>query len=176
MVELSDAQLARQAFDQVCDDLPSGFIDRDVIFHHWFAEFETGSAHPGHGLIPLLPRLEAWPSPTSLFICDQLWSRERRTATLPHLFFRTVMSHAQRLGRLQREARTSATFPFAQYLATPASHPTHRAFDGVVLRVADPWWIDHTPPIGWGCVCGRRVLNARMIAREDLKVWLGPPL
>ncbi len=53
---------------------------------------------------------------------------------------------------LQRQKKA---FPFSMYVTMGDGRvrPSHRALDGVVLPVDDPFWNDHTPPWAWGCRC-----------------------
>jgi len=55
--------------------------------------------------------------------------------------------------------------------------PEHLAWDGLVLRLDDPWWDTHTPMNGWGCKCRKMMVNRRDVERMGLKVSeKAPPL
>ena len=66
-------------------------------------------------------------------------------------------------------AEIEATADDAPYLMYDAiddgrTRPEHAAWDGVVLRWDDPWWLTHYPPNGWNCRCGVIQLDADELA------------
>lgn len=62
-------------------------------------------------------------------------------------------AHAE--GQWQRIQDAKAALPFLMYDHTPSQHerPEHKAWDGMVLRVDDPWVAIHYPVKAWGCHC-----------------------
>jgi len=43
--------------------------------------------------------------------------------------------------------------------------PMHLAWNGLVLRADDPWWLTHYPPNGWGCRCRAVPVRAKDVPR-----------
>lgn len=170
-----DAADAALAFNSVCDDLPRAFIDRDLVFPSWLAALESGDPGQVKRLVPLLPSAELWPDPATVFICDQGWGGPFSDETFPELFLRTVAFQFSALMRARRELATRSAFPFARFAAMGGrSHPDHMSCDGITLPVEHPWWSTHTPPIGWGCMCSRLILNQRQLDREGWTVTTSP--
>lgn len=47
-------------------------------------------------------------------------------------------------------------FPYWRYRhsdAVDVPRPLHEAWDGMILRADDPWWLTNFPANGWGCQC-----------------------
>lgn len=80
-------------------------------------------------------------------------------------------------GQWERIERTKASLPFLLYDAVQdgRTRPEHRAWDGTILPVDDPWWDTHYPPCGWRCRCGVIQLTAGMLERRGLTVTDTPP-
>lgn len=45
---------------------------------------------------------------------------------------------------------------------------SHRALDGVIRAVDDPFWNTHAPPLGWGCRCKLIQTDEAVTSGEDL--------
>ncbi|MBF0546216.1 MAG: minor capsid protein [Candidatus Riflebacteria bacterium] len=60
-------------------------------------------------------------------------------------------------------------FPYLMYDAVKdnRTRPQHRAWDGLVLEVDDPWWKTHYPPNGWNCRCDVIQMNQRMLEKQS---------
>ncbi len=55
--------------------------------------------------------------------------------------------------------------------------PEHKAWDGLTLSAADPWWSTHTPPNGWGCKCHWEGVSKReMKAAGKTDLDKAPPI
>lgn len=52
-------------------------------------------------------------------------------------------------------------YEHSDFVAHP--RPQHLAWDGLVLRHDDPWFITHFPPNGWGCRCRVHAESARTL-------------
>jgi SPP1 gp7 family putative phage head morphogenesis protein len=50
----------------------------------------------------------------------------------------------------------------------------HRAWDGIILPVDDPWWSSHYPPNGWNCRCSVIQLTAEQAEAEGYKGAAAP--
>ncbi len=63
-------------------------------------------------------------------------------------------AHAE--GQWERIQATKASQPYLMYDHTPSAHerPQHEVWDGLVLPVDDPWWLNHYPIKEYGCKCG----------------------
>ncbi len=70
--------------------------------------------------------------------------------------FVTNMQTAYAAGNYAQIQENKDEAPYLMYDAVHDSRtrPQHRAWDGTVLPVDDPWWDTHTPPNGWRCRCG----------------------
>lgn len=83
-------------------------------------------------------------------------------------------AHAE--GQWQRIQEAKATLPFLMYDHTPSEHERieHKAWDGIVLPVDDPWWQAHYPVKAWGCKCRAIQVGQRQLDRLGLKVGQAP--
>ena len=70
--------------------------------------------------------------------------------------FITNMQTAYAAGDWAQIQENKADAPYLMYDAIDdnRTRPQHRAWDGTVLPVDDPWWDTHKPPNGWRCRCG----------------------
>lgn len=82
--------------------------------------------------------------------------------------FDTNMRTSLAAGRWAQIQRTKAVFPWLEYrqIDRPSKREAHRPYDGLILPVDDPLWLEIFPPNGWFCGCSVRSLNARMLQRE----------
>ena len=57
--------------------------------------------------------------------------------------------------RQVRDPELIDVFSHAKYVCMmlPTSRDSHKAWNGTVLPVTDPWWDKHSPPNGFGCLC-----------------------
>lgn len=96
----------------------------------------------------------------------------RRLKTIYDTNLRTA--HAE--GQWQRIQEAKAALPFLMYDHTPSQHERkeHKAWDGIVLPVDDPWWQAHYPVKAWGCKCRAISLGQRQLDRMGLKVGTAP--
>ena len=68
------------------------------------------------------------------------------------IIYRSNLRAARAAGQWERAQRTKATHPFIRYGRSPSREPRqeHRAWEGTILPVDDPWWDTHWTPNGWG--------------------------
>lgn len=68
------------------------------------------------------------------------------------VIFEANMRSARAAGQWDRAQRTKRTHPYVRYGRSPSREPRseHRAWEGTILHVDDPWWNTHWPPNGWG--------------------------
>lgn len=62
----------------------------------------------------------------------------------------------------ERQARAMPdVFTHAKYVCMmmPTSREQHKAWNGTVLPVNDPWWEKHSPPNGFGCLCEKEFIS-----------------
>ena len=78
------------------------------------------------------------------------------------------MSYAA--GKWAQAERTKGTHPFTEYSAIMDDHtrPEHKAWNGTVVHLDDPWLDTHTPPCGWNCRCTLRQLSQADLDDEGL--------
>lgn len=83
-------------------------------------------------------------------------------------------AHAE--GQWERIQDSKASLPYLMYDHTPSPHerPQHAAWDGLILRADDPWWLNHYPVKEYGCKCGVIQLGPRQLERHGLAVSKAP--
>ena len=81
--------------------------------------------------------------------------------------FDTNLRTANAAGQWSRIERVKDALPYLKYGLGPSRvhRPEHQVFDGLILRVDDPFWRTHMPPNGFGCRCGVRQLTEREAQR-----------
>lgn len=86
--------------------------------------------------------------------------------------FDTNLRTAYARGAWERIERNAATMPYLLYdaILDTRTRPDHRAWDGTVLRVDDPWWRTHYPPNGWRCRCSVIQLSEEDLERYGVRV------
>ena len=69
--------------------------------------------------------------------------------------FRTNIQAAYNHGHWQQQTANKFTRPYLMYDAINDSRtrPSHRAMDGIIRHVDDPFWSTHYPPNGYRCRC-----------------------
>nr|DAI24806.1 MAG TPA: minor capsid component [Caudoviricetes sp.] len=90
--------------------------------------------------------------------------------------WRTNMDMAYAAGNWQHYEDTKKTHPYLKYhcMNLPTSRAQHRAWDGIVLPVDDPWWDTHTPPNGWRCKCWLQQVSRNAVTTGKVKVSKRP--
>jgi SPP1 gp7 family putative phage head morphogenesis protein len=84
--------------------------------------------------------------------------------------FRTNLQNAYSAGQWAQMEQQADAAPYLLYDAIDdhRTRPAHRAWDGVVLPMSDPWWRTHTPPCGWNCRCGVIQLSPEQLGRMGI--------
>ena len=95
------------------------------------------------------------------------WSYKGGFEWRSRVIYETNLRSSYMAGRYQQLMSMRETHPYWQYVHSDAveePREEHLAWDGLVLRWDDPWWVYHFPINAWGCQCG-------VIARteDDLK-------
>jgi hypothetical protein len=64
-------------------------------------------------------------------------------------------------GEWEKIERTKDVLPYLIYVESTAAEKRaeHLAWVGTILPVDDPWWREHYPPNGWGCMCRVRQIS-----------------
>lgn len=74
--------------------------------------------------------------------------------------YRTNMSTAYTNGIIEQAEATGISTKYAfQAILDDRTRENHAACDGIVLPVNDPFWLSHTPPLGYNCRCTLIPLN-----------------
>lgn len=76
--------------------------------------------------------------------------------------YRNSVQTAYNAGAWKRFERGKANRPYLMYSAVNDSRtrPAHRAISGIIRPVDDPFWHDHSPPLGHRCRCRLLALTA----------------
>jgi len=77
--------------------------------------------------------------------------------------FQTNIQSSYMAGRWSQIEETKSIFPYLMYDAKQdgLTRPTHRALDGKVFAVDDPFWDSQYPPNGYNCRCSVVQLRAK---------------
>ncbi|MBP8150222.1 MAG: hypothetical protein KAY21_10935 [Limnohabitans sp.] len=83
------------------------------------------------------------------------WAHNGTPGWRSRIIYDTNMTQAYNTGRWQQMWALREQRPFLRYRHTSFENPRleHKAWDGKVLPITDPWWNTHTPQNGWGCKC-----------------------
>lgn len=95
------------------------------------------------------------------------WSYNGGFEWRSRVIYETNLRSSYMAGRYQQLMAMRDSHPYWEYVHSDAveePREEHLAWDGMVLRWDDPWWVAHFPINAWGCQCG-------VIARteDDLK-------
>lgn len=77
----------------------------------------------------------------------------------------------------ERQARSMPdVFTHAKYVCMmmPTSREQHKAWNGTVLPLNDPWWETHSPPNGFGCLCEKEFISKYEMDSGLEKVTMAP--
>ena len=92
------------------------------------------------------------------------------------IIYETNLRQAYNAGREEQIEAAKVRRPYALYRHGDSVSPRaqHKAWDGLVLPVDDPFWETHTPQNGWGCKCKKYSLSESALKRRGLKVGTRP--
>lgn len=98
-------------------------------------------------------------------------SAARRRA---ELVLRTQCETARAQARWAEMRRQADTMPYLMYdtMRDENVRPSHKALDGKIFRIDDPFWKTHYPPWDWGCRCTVIQMDAEQ-AREMCEDGVG---
>jgi SPP1 gp7 family putative phage head morphogenesis protein len=89
--------------------------------------------------------------------------------------YETNMRTSYEAGSYREMMESMDDAPYGQFMAVldQNTRPTHRALNGLVFRLDDPFWDTHWPPLDWGCRCSVRQLSDRDVAKRRLTISEG---
>lgn len=96
------------------------------------------------------------------------WAHNGAPGWRSKIIYDTNVTQAFNAGREKQMQAVKHLRPYAMYRHTSIEHPRleHKAWDGLILPLDDPWWDTHTPQNGWGCKCKKYSLS-RIEAERD---------
>ena len=102
---------------------------------------------------------------------DEKMEKPKYGAWRSKVIYQTNMLTCAAAGQ-ERQARSMPdVFTHAKYVCMmlPGSREEHKAWNGIVLPVNDPWWQKHSPPNGFGCQCEKEFISKYEMERGDEK-------
>ena len=86
---------------------------------------------------------------------DALPITEKYNKTWLETEFNQAEANARMAKKWEGFKENADIYPNLQYRAIndDRTSPEHRALNGIVLPINDPFWNTHYPPLGWGCRC-----------------------
>lgn len=89
------------------------------------------------------------------------WAHNGAPGWRSKIIYDTNITQAYNAGREQQMQAVKHLRPYGTYRHTSIEHPRmeHKAWDGLILPLDDPWWDTHTPQNGWGCKCKKYSLS-----------------
>lgn len=96
---------------------------------------------------------------------------QKGNASRLDLIFRQNVMTAYAAGRWQRQQEAKKERPWLRYSAIldGRTRPAHRALDGMVFPVDDPFWKTFYPPNGFRCRCMVVSLSRRDVSPEEVR-------
>lgn len=86
---------------------------------------------------------------------DEKMKKPKYGAWRSKVIYQTNMLTAAAAAQERQARKMPEVFTHAKYICMmmPTSREQHKAWNGTVLPVTDPWWEKHSPPNGFGCMC-----------------------
>ena len=99
------------------------------------------------------------------------WAHNGSPGWRSKIIYDTNVTQSFNAGREKQMQAVKHLRPYAMYRHTSIEHPRleHKAWNGLVLPLDDPWWDTHTPQNGWGCKCRKYSLSRVEAEREWTK-------
>lgn len=96
------------------------------------------------------------------------WAHNGSPGWRSKVMYDTNVTQAYNAGREQQMQAVKHLRPYGIYRHTSIEHPRleHKAWNGMMLLLDDPWWDTHTPQNGWGCKCRKYSLSRLEAERE----------
>ncbi len=110
--------------------------------------------------------LEDWKKTVRPALQNSGWSSAVSDKAKPSrlkVIYETNMRVARAVGQEERAQKTKKDLPYFIYEVGPSKihREEHKSWDKLILPVDDPFWKEHSPPLGYGCKCRRRQITAR---------------
>lgn len=89
------------------------------------------------------------------------WAHNGSPGWRSKIIYDTNITQAYNAGREKQMMDMIHIRPYGQYRHTSIEHPRleHKAWDGLIIPLDDPWWDTHTPQNAWGCKCKKYSLS-----------------
>ncbi len=154
VAKMMDADLLATVQESLQDALAAG-----VPFQAWADQ-----------LVPMLQAKGWWGKKDVVAPNGQVTTAQLGSPARLQTIYRANMQSAYAAGQWDEIADQADLAPYLMYDAVDdfRTRPEHRAWDGVVLPVSDPWWKTHYPPNGWNCRCSVIQLSADDLADMGL--------
>lgn len=96
------------------------------------------------------------------------WAHSGTPGWRSKVIYDTNITQAYNAGREKQMQAVKHLRPYGMYRHTSIEHPRleHKAWNGLILPLDDPWWDTHTPQNGWGCKCRKYSLSRLEASRE----------
>lgn len=127
------------------------------------------------GLEPKLKALGWWGTQENIDADGVVTSVQLGSPERLRTIYETNMRTSYQAGRYREMMESMDDAPYGQFVAVldANTRPTHRALNGLVFRLDDPFWNTHWPPLDWGCRCSVRQLSARDVQKKKLDISTG---
>jgi hypothetical protein len=92
---------------------------------------------------------------------DEKMKKPKYGAWRSKVIYQTNMLTASAAAQERQAREMPDVFTHAKYVCMmmPTSRDEHKAWNGTVLPVNDPWWEKHSPPNGFGCLCEKEFIS-----------------
>ena len=92
---------------------------------------------------------------------DEKMKKPKYGAWRSKVIYQTNMLTASAAAQERQARELPEVFTHAKYVCMmmPTSREQHKAWNGTVLPVNDPWWEKHSPPNGFGCLCEKEFIS-----------------
>jgi hypothetical protein len=92
---------------------------------------------------------------------DEKMKKPKYGAWRSKVIYQTNMLTAAAAAQERQARELPDVFTHAKYVCMmlPGSREEHKAWNGTVLPVNDPWWEKHSPPNGFGCLCEKEFIS-----------------
>ena len=92
---------------------------------------------------------------------DEKMKKPKYGAWRSKVIYQTNMLTAAAAAQERQAREMPEVFTHAKYICMmmPTSRKQHKAWNGTVLPVNDPWWEKHSPPNGFGCLCEKEFIS-----------------
>ena len=107
---------------------------------------------------------------------DEKMKKPKYGAWRSKVIYQTNMLTAAAAAQERQAREMPEVFTHAKYICMmmPTSRDEHKAWNGTVLPINDPWWEKHSPPNGFGCLCEKEFISKYEIRAGLEKVTKAP--